>query len=225
VALRVEICVESLRCAFAAEHGGADRVELCANLAVGGITPSAGVIAVACRRLSIPVHVLIRPRAGDFAYDEAELEAMHRDLATARNLGAAGIVVGVLDADGRIDADRLADLVAAARPLSVTFHRAFDGLADAIEAIEALAGLGIDRVLTAGGPGPARDHLDRLADLQRVAGERLVILAGGSLALDDLHALDAAGIREVHLGSAACRGGGTDAVRVREIVAEGRRVG
>ena len=126
------------------------RVELCDNLAVGGTTPSAGTIAEACRRLAIPVHVLIRPRGGDFLASEAELAAMRHDIETARRLGAAGVVLGLLGRMGPIDRDRTASLVELARPLSVTFHKAFDQTRDPDEALDALIGLGIDRVLSSG---------------------------------------------------------------------------
>ena len=122
----VEICVGDLESALAAEQGGADRVELCDHLSVGGTTPSAGMIAEACRRLTIPVHVLIRPRAGDFVPSPAELATMRFDIEMARTLGAAGVVFGVLRPDATIDRDQTAALIELARPMSVTFHKAFD---------------------------------------------------------------------------------------------------
>src|SRR5271163_2252049 len=117
----IEVCVGDVESAIAAEVGGADRIELCDNLSVGGTTPSVGTIAEACRWLSIPVHVLIRPRAGDFVYGERELAVMRRDIEAAKALGAAGIVLGVLDGRGDIARDATAALIALARPLSVTF--------------------------------------------------------------------------------------------------------
>src|SRR5271165_795977 len=117
----VEICVSDIASAIAAGAGGADRVELCDNLSVGGTTPSAGAIAETCRRLNIPVHVLIRPRAGDFCYSESELAVIRHDIDIARSMGAAGVVLGVLATDGTIDRDQTAKLIALARPLSVTF--------------------------------------------------------------------------------------------------------
>ena len=116
--VKVEICVGDVASAIAAEAGGADRVELCDNLAVGGTTPSAGTIAESCRRLSIPVHVLIRPRGGDFIYSEPEIAVMRHDIEVAKALGAAGVVLGVLTAEAAIDRDQTAELVALARPLS-----------------------------------------------------------------------------------------------------------
>ena len=136
--IMVEICVGDLESALAAEQGGADRVELCDNLSVGGTTPSAGTIAEACRRLTIPVHVLIRPRAGDFVPSPAELAAMRFDIEMARTLGAAGVVFGVLRPDATIDRDQTAALVELARPMSVTFHKAFDQMPDPERALETL---------------------------------------------------------------------------------------
>src|SRR4051794_28654989 len=149
--ISVEICVGDLESALAAEQGGADRVELCDNLAVGGTTPSAGTIAEACRWLSIPVHVLIRPRAGDFVYSACELAVMRHDIEAAKALGAAGIVLGVLNGERTIDRDQTAALVALARPLSVTFHKAIDQTGDLLQSLDALIALGIDRILSSGG--------------------------------------------------------------------------
>jgi copper homeostasis protein len=202
----VEICVGDVESAIAAEAGGADRVELCDNLAVGGTTPGAGTIAEACRRLSIPVHVLIRPRAGDFIHPETELAVIRHDIEVAKALGAAGIVLGVLNPDATIDHDQTARLIALARPLSVTFHKAFDQTHDLPEALDTLIALGVDRVLTSGGRPSAMEGVENLAKLVARAGDRISILVGGRLNLDNLEAI----IRqsrtcEVHLGSAVTR--------------------
>jgi copper homeostasis protein len=202
----IEICVGDVESAIAAEVGGADRVELCDNLAVGGTTPSAGTIAEACRWLSVPVHVLIRPRAGDFVYSDCERAVMRHDIEAAKALGAAGVVLGALTAEGTIDRDQTAALLALARPLSVTFHRAVDQARDLPEALEALVALGVDRVLTAGGRPTAREGLETLRDLVDRAGERIAIMAGGRLSLEDLElVVPHSGVREVHLGSAVSR--------------------
>jgi copper homeostasis protein len=202
----VEICVGEVESAIAAEAGGADRVELCDNLAVGGTTPSAGTIAESCRRLSIPVHILVRPRAGDFVYSESELAVIRHDIEAAKALGAAGIVLGVLTTDSTIDRDQTATLVALARPLRVTFHKAFDQARDLLEALDALIELNVDRVLTSGGRSTALAGLETLAKLVDRAGDQIAVMAGGSLDFDHLETIiRQGGIREVHLGSAVSR--------------------
>ena len=157
--IRLEVCVPDLESALAAERGGADRVELCDELAIGGTTPPAEAIAAACRRLSIPVHVLIRPRGGDFCYDEAEFQAMLRDVDLAVSLGATGVVFGILNRDGSVDLDRNARLIERARPLSVTFHKAFDEASEPDRAFDDLDRLGVDRLLTSGRAERAVDGL------------------------------------------------------------------
>jgi copper homeostasis protein len=214
----VEICVQGISSALAAQAGGADRIELCEDLAVGGVTPSCGQIAVACRRLTIPVHVLVRPRGGDFVYSEADFEVMQRDVEVVKSLAAAGIVLGVLHADGRVDRERCARLIGLARPLSVTFHKAIDEVTDPLGSLDDLIGLGVDRVLTSGGAPRAVEGLRRLAQWNGIAKGRIVIMAGGRITADDIRALAAAGLREFHFGSAACAMGRTDAQQVRRIV-------
>ncbi len=201
----VEICVSDVTSAVAAEAGGAHRVELCDNLLVGGTTPSAGAIALACRTLRISVHVLIRPRAGDFVYTDIELAVMRHDIESAKDLGAAGVVLGVLKADGTIDADRTAELVALARPLAVTFHKAFDQVGSRLEALERLIELGVERVLTSGGRPTALEGVENLAALVSRANGRLVVMAGGRLDGDSVAQVVGRGkVTEVHLGSGVC---------------------
>jgi copper homeostasis protein len=202
--------------AIEAGQGGADRVELCADLSVGGVTPAPGEVAEACRLLAIPVHVLIRPRGGDFVYSADELALMEQDIEVARAHGAAGVVVGANRADGTIDAPALARLVARARPLSVTYHKAFDVLRDPVEALRELSRLGVDRVLTSGQAATARAGLPVLADLVR-QGARTAVMAGGQIREEDLPDLLAAGVREIHVGSAVASAGRTDAGRVRHL--------
>lgn len=221
----VEICVEGLRSALAAGEGGADRVELCEHLAVGGVTPSAGAIEVACRRLEIPVHVLIRPRGGDFVYSDAEHEAMRRDIAVARDRGASGVVLGILRPDGLIDEPRNAALIREARPMSVTFHRAFDEVPDPTAALDALLGLGIDRVLTSGRAESARSGVETLRALVSRSAGRIHVLAGGRVTAEAIPELIEAGLSEVHVGSAACRDGRTDPDLVRRLVSAARAPG
>jgi copper homeostasis protein len=192
--------------ALAAEAGGSDRVELCDNLASGGTTPSAGTIAETCRRLSIPVHVLIRPRAGDFVYSETEIAVMRHDIAVAKALGAAGVVLGILTPDRAIDRDQTAALIALARPLHVTFHKAFDQTRAPLEALDALIALGVERVLTSGGRPTALEGIETLADLVDRAKNQIAIMAGGRLNTVNLTTvIRRSRVGEVHLGSAASR--------------------
>lgn len=214
----VEICVESAAGAVAAEAGGADRVELCAGRVVGGVTPDAAEVVRAVGALMIPVHVLVRPRAGDFVYGADEFEALRRGVVEARERGAAGVVLGVLDPDGAVDRARTAALVEAARPLSITFHKAFDGTPDPFAALDVLIGLGVDRVLTSGQAPTARRGLGRLAALVRRAAGRIVVMAGGEVGTADLAGLRSAGVEEVHAGSSVAPGGATDPGRVRALV-------
>ena len=203
--VKVEICVSDVISAIAAEAGGAHRVELCDNLSVGGTTASGGAIALCCRTLSIPVHVLIRPRAGGFVYSDIELAVMRHDIETAKDLGAAGVVLGVLKADATIDADWTADLVALARPLAVTFHKAFDQVNCFRDALDQLVELGVDRVLTSGGRPTALEGVENLAELVSRANGRLVVMAGGRLDCDSVAQVVRRGkVTEVHLGSGVC---------------------
>ncbi len=222
--MKVEVCVQGISSALAATSGGADRVELCEDLRVGGVTPSAGIIAVVCRRLTIPVHVLVRPRGGDFVYTDDEFAAMCHDVRTAKQLGAAGVVIGILTEDGRVDAPRTRELIELARPLSVTFHKAFDETNDPFQAIQTLQALGIDRILTSGQAATARAGLSQIQAFTRRTGDRMRILPGGSIRAADIPALHNSGLSEVHVGSAIQVNGVTDASLVRSFVDAARLV-
>lgn len=196
----VEVCVDSVQSALAAQEGGAQRIELCDNLVEGGTTPSAGTIDIVCTRLSIPVNVMIRPRGGDFLYSDLEFQIMQRDVEIAKQLGAAGVVIGLLKTDGTVDESRTAELVALASPLSVTFHRAFDMTREPFAALEALIALGIERVLTSGQEDSALEGLDLLAALVEKAGDRICIMAGGGIHQRNLtRIVSGSGVREVHI--------------------------
>jgi copper homeostasis protein len=204
--ITIEICVGDVESAIAAEVGGADRVELCDNLAVGGTTPSAGTIAEACRWLSIPVHVLIRPRAGDFVYSERELAVMRHDIEAAKALGAAGVVLGVLTPEGGLARDPVTALIGLARPLNVTFHKAIDQASDPLELLDTLMTLGADRVLSSGGRPTALEGVEALRTLVARAGDRIAVMAGGRLDVDHLATvIQGSQVGEVHLGSAVVR--------------------
>lgn len=202
----VEICVSDPASARAASEGKADRIELCADLASGGITPSFGLMTQVIGESPIPVHVLIRPRGGDFVVDRDEQIMMALDIDIARGLGAVGVVFGALRPDATIDAGTTARLVDHARPLSVTFHKAIDLVPDPLAAIDTLATLGVDRVLTSGGAGPARDNVATLRAMAERSRGRLALMVGGGIRESDLPGLlIATGIDEVHLGSAVAR--------------------
>ena len=195
----VEVCVDSVESALAAERGGADRVELCDNLLEGGTTPSAGAIAIARERLGIKLHVIIRPRGGDFCYSDIEFAVMRHDILLAKQLGADGVVIGILTSDGDVDVARTRELIELARPLSVTFHRAFDMARDPYPAIEDLIGLGVDRILTSGQEPSVLEGLDLIAELVQIAGERVIIMPGGGTERNIKKVVTRSGVREVHV--------------------------
>ncbi|HET6621686.1 MAG TPA: copper homeostasis protein CutC [Dongiaceae bacterium] len=180
--LIAEICIDSVEGAIAAGEAGADRVELCANLLEGGTTPSLGLMEATIARSKLPVQVMIRPRGGDFLYSEIEIEMMVRDIAAAKAAGAAGVVFGCLTADGQVDGTLTRRLIQAARPLSVTFHRAFDVARDPLEALQTLIGLGIDRLLTSGQEPNALEGAPLIRRLIELAAGRLIVMPGGGIA-------------------------------------------
>jgi copper homeostasis protein len=201
---RVEICVTSPEGVRAAAAGGADRVELCAALSEGGLTPSAGAIHLACATGDIPVMVLIRPRPGDFLYRGTELSVMDEDIRRAKDLGASGCVLGALAEDGRIDREVTARLVERARPLDVTFHRAFDWTRDPEEALETLIALGVDRVLSSGQAQTALEGAPLLRRLVRQANDRIGILAGCGIHPHNVtDVVGRTGVLEVHASATA----------------------
>jgi copper homeostasis protein len=195
----VEICVDSLESALAAERGGAQRVELCSNLLEGGVTPSAGLIEAVGRKVRIGLHVIIRPRGGDFCYSADEFETMKRDVLIAKQLGADGVVFGILKTDGHVDTARTRSLVELARPLDTTFHRAFDMAADLNRALEDIIKAGIDRVLTSGGEQNAEDGIATIARLVAVAEDRIAVMVGGRIREANVRRILAGtGAREIH---------------------------
>ena len=191
----LEIAANSLGSALAAQEGGADRIELCDNIGEGGTTPSYGTLSITRDRVRIPLYVLIRPRAGDFCYDEAEVEVMLRDIESCVKLGCDGVVIGALDTRGDVDEAACRELIAAAGPLGVTFHRAFDAARDQARALDSVIALGCERVLTSGGEADALTGATRIAGFVKQAGSRLKVMAGAGI--------DASNIREVALRSNA----------------------
>ncbi|HTZ47660.1 MAG TPA: copper homeostasis protein CutC [Verrucomicrobiae bacterium] len=197
----LEITVESLDTALAAERGGADRIELCAELIHGGITPTVATLRKVYEELEIPIFCIIRPRAGNFVYNEKEFVRMKRDIAVARDLGIEGVVLGVLCANGFVDAERTAELVQWARPLEVTFHRAFDETPDQMQALEEVIATQATRILTTGAAATAIQGAERLKRLVDSAGKRIVIMPGGGLDAGNVSQVVAqTGAREFHSG-------------------------
>lgn len=198
----IEICVENTDGLVAAQNAGADRVELCASLLEGGLTPSIGVVREAQRLAKIPFFVMVRPRGGDFLYSDIEFRSMIEDVKAFRDMGVEGVVAGCLNPDGTIDESRMKALVEAARPMKVTCHRAFDMTRDHKEAVEALVRASVDRVLTSGRHDTAIEGLDVLAETVKVAAERIVVMGCGGLNERNIgHVIDATGVEEVHFAA------------------------
>ncbi|WP_439627814.1 copper homeostasis protein CutC [Shinella sp.] len=198
----IELCVEGIDGFLAAQDAGADRVELCASLVEGGLTPSLATIRAAVKAATIPVHVIIRPRGGDFLYSETEFETMAEDIKALREEGVAGVVIGCLTPDGRIDEARTKTLVEAARPMSVTCHRAFDMTADAREALEALIRCGVNRVLTSGQRDTALDGIAILKSAHEQAAGRIVVMGCGALDAQNIKKVcDETGLTELHFAA------------------------
>jgi copper homeostasis protein len=198
----VEICLEDIESAIAAQCGGADRIELCDNLAVGGTTPSIGMIQQVRQQLQIDLQVLVRPRGGDFCYTDLEFGVMKADVEAAKSAGADGIVTGILNTDGTIDVQRTQELIRLALPIPVTFHRAFDHTPNPLSALETLAGYGISRILSSGQASSAYEGLSLLSQLQKTARGRISIMAGGGVnSWNAPQIVRQARISEIHTGS------------------------
>ena len=198
----VEAAVDTFADALAAQAEGVHRIELCGPLHDGGTTPSAGLIARCSDTLLVSTYVLVRPRLGDFVYSDNDLEIMKRDVAVAKELGVDGVVLGALTSDGDVDVERLAAMIAIASPLVVGFHRAFDSVRDQDEALELLISLQVDHVLTSGAAKTALDGASRIKSLVERAGERIGIIAGGSVtAAKAASVVQRTGVRVVHARS------------------------
>jgi copper homeostasis protein len=184
-----ELCAETVDACLAARDGGADRVELCSGLSEGGLTPSHGLVRAAIEHSGLPVHVLIRPRGGNFLYSASELAVMRDDIAHAKSLGATGVVFGLLSADGTVDIAGTCALVKLAHPMKVTFHRAFDATPSLHSALEDVIASGCDRVLTSGGQRNVVAGAPFLAELVRQARGRIDVAVGGGLRLQNATSL------------------------------------
>ncbi|WP_222983183.1 copper homeostasis protein CutC [Flagellimonas meishanensis] len=193
----VEVCANSLESALNAQNAGADRIELCSELAVGGVTPSFGVLALVRKKLNIPIHVLIRPRSGHFTYSDTEFEVMKADIEKCKEMGVEGIVSGVLRDDFSLDVERTAQLVELSKPLHFTFHRAFDWISDPESALKMLETIGVDTVLTSGMQNTALEGLEQLNMWQ--SQTQMTLMAGGGVNRDNAKKFMEAGLRALHL--------------------------
>ncbi len=203
--MKLEICANSYQSAKNACDSGAHRIELCQELSVGGITPSYGLLKKVIEELDIPVFVLIRPRSGNFVYSEDEFQIMKTDIQLCKDLGCKGIVSGILKPDDTIDVERTKILIDLAKPLSFTFHRAFDEVKNPKEALLQLIELGANRVLTSGKKTTAEEGLDLLKELNVIAKNRITILAGGGITSKNANLFKEAGLTEIHASASSTK--------------------
>jgi copper homeostasis protein len=196
----LEICVDTVESALNAQEAGADRVELCNNLPEGGTTPGFGTICSARNNLSIGLHVIIRPRGGDFLYSDMEYDIMRREIDLCGECGVNGIVLGILEAGGSIDVERTARLIEFASPMSATFHRAFDMCIDPIRGLEDVIATGADRLLTSGQKTRAEEGIELISKLVLNANERIIIMPGSGINSENIGKIAiSTGAKEFHL--------------------------
>jgi copper homeostasis protein len=201
----VEVCAFSLESCIAAELGGAKRIELCASLYEGGTTPSAGLIQLAKQRTSIEIHAMIRPRGGDFCYSEDEISVMQQDIRMAKSFGCEGVVLGILQKDGRVNITQTKAMVDLAKPMQVTFHRAIDMTTDYSEALENIIETGCNRILTSGQKNTALEGIEAIGSLVKQANGRIEIMAGSGVNADNALILAHASVNALHLTGKATR--------------------
>ncbi|MGB9464096.1 MAG: copper homeostasis protein CutC [Candidatus Acidiferrum sp.] len=207
----LEISVESAAAAMAAERGGAHRIEFCSNAREGGTTPSPELLGEVRERVHLPIFSMVRPRGGNFFYSDAEFAAMQRDVDAAKEFGMDGIVLGLLKADGQVDVERTKQLIKRARPLPVTYHRAFDECTDLRMSLEDVIKTGATRLLTSGGKRTAPEALGILGELVRIAGDRLTMMPGSGLHAGNIReAMQKTGASEYHAGLSSVVANPTD---------------
>ena len=199
--IKIEICLDSVESVIIAERAGADRVELCSDLFEGGLTPTVGTFLIEKERTNIPINVMIRPRGGDFCYSDIEFEVMKKEAMFFKENGADALVFGILTPDGEIDKIRTKELIDIARPLPVTFHRAFDMTRDAFRSLDTLLSLGVDRVLTSGLEATVLEGADTLRALVERAGERMIVMPGSGINERNFNKIkNLIGAKEYHMG-------------------------
>ena len=197
--MKLEIIGFNIESCLAAQEAGANRIELCAGPGEGGVTPSYAFIKAAREKLHIDLYVMIRPREGDFLYNNEEFKMMKTDIAICKQFGCNGIVTGILTKDGRIDKDRCKALVELAHPLKATFHRAFDRVANPFEALEDIIDLGFERILTSGLKPKAIEGKETLAALIKQSGDRIIIMPGSGITSENIVEIaESTGAKELH---------------------------
>jgi copper homeostasis protein len=197
---KLEICVDSIESALNAQEAGADRIELCSNLIEGGTTPGAGTIRTARNNLSIGLHVIIRPRGGDFFYSNLEYDIMRRDVDVCGESGVDGIVLGILQRDGNIDTLRTARLIEYAQPMSVTFHRAFDMCKDPVSGLREVITAGAQRLLTSGQKNKAEEGIDLINQLIKLGKDKIIVMPGSGINETNIEMIaNTTGAKEFHL--------------------------
>lgn len=197
----LEICANSFESAKAAQLAGANRIELCTELSVGGLTPSNGLIEKVVSELNISTHVLIRPRSGNFTYSEEEFDVMLRDISFCKNLGCAGIVSGFLTAENKIDSEKTKQLVEASEGMEFTFHRAFDWVENPLEELQKLIDLKVNRLLSSGQKPTAIEGISLLIELQNHSKGKIEIMPGGGINLENALKFKDANLKSIHLSA------------------------
>lgn len=194
----VEVCVDQTESAIAATENGASRLELCAAISEGGITPPMSLLQQVIASTTLPVHVMVRPRGGDFLYSSNEYDRMKHDIVHASGAGAEGVVFGILRNDGSVDMDRCRELIQLAKPMHVTFHRAFDMTSDPYTALEEIISLGAETILTSGHRRTVTDGMEVIRELVKRADNRIEIMAGGGVNAMSAYLLYKSGVRSFH---------------------------
>lgn len=204
--MRLEICIDCIESALAAENGGAHRLEVCGSLASGGITPSLGLVRQCVQRCGIPSMVMIRPHDGSFVYSQDDLHTMLHDIDAVKKMGVQGIVLGTLTRDGDVDVRAMKKLIQASRPLQITFHRAFDITRDPLQALDAIIDLGVDRLLTSGQKATAEEGVPLIKQLVNRADGRLTVMAGAGINGSNVHRFaEAMLVPEIHASASVPR--------------------